>query len=291
MKCLALTAAGIVTAALVLPLTTISADHPGDFDCPNFSSQAAAQAHLRAHPSDPDELDRDGNGVACENNPAPRDLTPVVRTGATAIPAATVVPTPALQAQPVFTVVIPKEILSGRTAAGETLGQVYGTMTAYVGETPCAVSDLAEAARRQEDAVLRIGESDGECRREGATVCFTIGEAGQGRLRERFEIRLGTAVLLTRLGVEPPALLLGPGPLPPPVRGCTGGSPAPFPVIATATAVPTSRPTITSPRTGDAGLTSSDKGGNMPSAAIASVVVVSTMGLLSLGAIKRIPRG
>ncbi len=39
----------------------------GDQDCADFSSQAAAQAHLRADPSDPDGLDADDDGVACEN--------------------------------------------------------------------------------------------------------------------------------------------------------------------------------------------------------------------------------
>src|SRR6266545_1954615 len=57
-------------------------------DCSNFPSQAAAQAHLRADPSDPDGLDAhvgpaDGNdqaggdGIACESNPAPFDREPV----------------------------------------------------------------------------------------------------------------------------------------------------------------------------------------------------------------------
>jgi LPXTG-motif cell wall-anchored protein len=38
----------------------------GDQDCADFSSQAAAQAHLQADPSDPDRLDADNDGVACE---------------------------------------------------------------------------------------------------------------------------------------------------------------------------------------------------------------------------------
>jgi LPXTG-motif cell wall-anchored protein len=48
--------------------------HSSDFD-----SQAAAQAHLRADPSDPDGLDgNDNDGIACESLPAPFDRTPVV---------------------------------------------------------------------------------------------------------------------------------------------------------------------------------------------------------------------
>ena len=37
----------------------------------------AAQEALRANPSDPNDLDRDNDGIACEDNPAPYDQTPV----------------------------------------------------------------------------------------------------------------------------------------------------------------------------------------------------------------------
>ena len=57
-------------------------------NCRHFPSQAAAQAHLRADPSDPDGLDAhvgpaDGNdraggdGIACEGNRAPVDTARV----------------------------------------------------------------------------------------------------------------------------------------------------------------------------------------------------------------------
>jgi hypothetical protein len=60
-----------------------------DQNCSDFPSQAAAQAHLRAKPSDQDGLDgnvgpADGNdhaggdGIACEHNPGPFDLIPVI---------------------------------------------------------------------------------------------------------------------------------------------------------------------------------------------------------------------
>lgn len=63
----------------------------GDFDpsrsigqgnrcnCPDFASQAQAQAVLRADPRDPNKLDADNDGIACESNPAPRDVVPVPR--------------------------------------------------------------------------------------------------------------------------------------------------------------------------------------------------------------------
>jgi hypothetical protein len=49
------------------------------YNCPDFASQADAQAVLRADPTDPNELDRDRDGIACETRPAPRDLVAVPR--------------------------------------------------------------------------------------------------------------------------------------------------------------------------------------------------------------------
>jgi hypothetical protein len=79
----------LLAVATALALTTVPAAFAqDDQDCADFDSQAAAQAHLRADPSDPDGLDAkpgpaDGNdqaggdGIACENNPAPYDRQPV----------------------------------------------------------------------------------------------------------------------------------------------------------------------------------------------------------------------
>jgi micrococcal nuclease len=47
------------------------------YNCPDFASQAQAQAVLRADPRDPNGLDADNDGIACEGNRAPRDLVPV----------------------------------------------------------------------------------------------------------------------------------------------------------------------------------------------------------------------
>jgi hypothetical protein len=38
-----------------------------DQNCDDFASQAEAQAHLEADPSDPDNLDADDDGLACES--------------------------------------------------------------------------------------------------------------------------------------------------------------------------------------------------------------------------------
>ena len=45
-----------------------------DRDCPDFANQAAAQTYFLAHggpAKDPDRLDADGDGVACESLPCP----------------------------------------------------------------------------------------------------------------------------------------------------------------------------------------------------------------------------
>jgi hypothetical protein len=72
----------LIVATLVLALSTAPAYAQDDQNCDDFESQAAAQAHLRQDPSDPDGLDDDNDGVACENHPdypegSPRDETPI----------------------------------------------------------------------------------------------------------------------------------------------------------------------------------------------------------------------
>ncbi|GAA4979848.1 hypothetical protein [Kineococcus glutinatus] len=60
-------AATIVAAAVMAG--PASAHHVGDVDCGDFRYQEDAQAHLIAHPGDPDRLDDDGDGQACESLP------------------------------------------------------------------------------------------------------------------------------------------------------------------------------------------------------------------------------
>jgi hypothetical protein len=59
-------------------------------DCKDYNSQADAQAALRADPSDPNVLDEENDGVACETYPypagTPRDETPVTTTTAPSSP-------------------------------------------------------------------------------------------------------------------------------------------------------------------------------------------------------------
>lgn len=69
---------------LLLPVCTVcalaasaSASAPAapaaDLDCSDFASQAAAQQHLQATPGDPDRLDGDADGRACDTLPCPCD--------------------------------------------------------------------------------------------------------------------------------------------------------------------------------------------------------------------------
>src|SRR5690606_9509967 len=51
--------------------TTEPTDEPGDeLNCDDFDTQEEAQAVLDADPSDPNRLDADGDGVACEDLPS-----------------------------------------------------------------------------------------------------------------------------------------------------------------------------------------------------------------------------
>lgn len=49
------------------------------YECSSFDSQAEAQAVLRADPTDPNVIDRNRDGLACEDNPPPRDTERVPR--------------------------------------------------------------------------------------------------------------------------------------------------------------------------------------------------------------------
>jgi hypothetical protein len=60
-------AAGVLfAAALSIGTGTASA---ADLDCKDFATQAEAQAAFNADPSDPNRLDQDNDGIACETRP------------------------------------------------------------------------------------------------------------------------------------------------------------------------------------------------------------------------------
>jgi endonuclease YncB( thermonuclease family) len=65
-------ALGATLLVLALLATPAAAHHSYDMDCSSFSSQAAAQYHMNAHPGDPDGLDgNDDDGLACESSSCP----------------------------------------------------------------------------------------------------------------------------------------------------------------------------------------------------------------------------
>lgn len=61
-----ITLAAALVALLVLAVPAFA--QSGDLDCPDFSSQAEAQAEYDKDTSDPHDLDRDDDGEACEDS-------------------------------------------------------------------------------------------------------------------------------------------------------------------------------------------------------------------------------
>ena len=62
------TAAGVLVTAVLTFGITGTAQAATDRDCPDFASQAAAQAAFDAVPGDPERLDADNDGIACEDS-------------------------------------------------------------------------------------------------------------------------------------------------------------------------------------------------------------------------------
>ncbi|GAB3139081.1 excalibur calcium-binding domain-containing protein [Amycolatopsis stemonae] len=63
------TAAAVAGIALLGPVPFASAQTAGDLDCSDFHYQEEAQAVLDATPGDPNNLDSDHDGIACESLP------------------------------------------------------------------------------------------------------------------------------------------------------------------------------------------------------------------------------
>ena len=58
----------LFTAALSFGFSGTAQAAADTYNCPDFASQADAQAVYNADPSDPNQLDRDNDGQACEDN-------------------------------------------------------------------------------------------------------------------------------------------------------------------------------------------------------------------------------
>ncbi len=98
----------------------------GDLDCADFASQAEAQATFNADPSDPNGLDADNDGIACEENvpttptatqytppttTAPMTTAPTTTAPTTTAPTATTTTTTALPATGGPSLLIPAGVL------------------------------------------------------------------------------------------------------------------------------------------------------------------------------------
>lgn len=66
MRIRTLAASAVLAAALGVPLAGVAFAQSADRDCPDFASQADAQAALL--PGDPERLDADNDGQACESH-------------------------------------------------------------------------------------------------------------------------------------------------------------------------------------------------------------------------------
>lgn len=56
----------VVSVVATLPLAGVASAQP-ERDCPDFATQADAQAALNSVPGDPERLDADDDGIACES--------------------------------------------------------------------------------------------------------------------------------------------------------------------------------------------------------------------------------
>ena len=59
-------ASGLAVAASVMAATPAVAARSADLDCPDFTSQEQAQGVYDSNPSDPNRLDADNDGIACD---------------------------------------------------------------------------------------------------------------------------------------------------------------------------------------------------------------------------------
>lgn len=62
-----LVATSALTIATSALLTGPAVAASGDLDCPDFTTQSQAQVEYDRDPSDPNRLDDDGDGIACES--------------------------------------------------------------------------------------------------------------------------------------------------------------------------------------------------------------------------------
>lgn len=134
--------AAVAAFAIVLGLRSGGVEAQADLNCDDYPTQAAAQAALRADPSDPYDLDGDDDdGIACESNPGATDLVPVtaaigpyVSPTSTATTTATSTPT----ATPTATATSTATATATPTATATATRTATATATATTSPTPAA---------------------------------------------------------------------------------------------------------------------------------------------------------
>lgn len=87
MRLRTLTVSVIAAALATVPLAGAAAAQPGDRDCPDFASQAEAQEALDSQVGDPERLDRDDDGEACEDHDYGSSPAPTTTPAPTTAPA------------------------------------------------------------------------------------------------------------------------------------------------------------------------------------------------------------
>jgi Excalibur calcium-binding domain len=78
--------AAVLAAGATLPFAGIANAQQGDRDCPDFASQAEAQEALDSQPGDPERLDSDDDGIACESEFGEPTTSPAPTTTAAPAP-------------------------------------------------------------------------------------------------------------------------------------------------------------------------------------------------------------
>ena len=129
------TAAGVLVTAVLTLATAGTANAATDRDCPDFASQAEAQAAFDAVPGDPERLDADNDGIACEDQAYAAAPAP---SSAAATPSSSQVTT-----RP-----------AGAVAAGDGSASEDGSVLPFVlgGAALAAAGGAAVAARRSSRA-------------------------------------------------------------------------------------------------------------------------------------------
>jgi hypothetical protein len=90
-----ITVAAVLTAGATLPFAGVANAQQPDRDCSDFATQAEAQAAFDSRPGDPERLDADNNGIACESEfDAPTTSDEDAPTTTTAPPTTTPAPAP-----------------------------------------------------------------------------------------------------------------------------------------------------------------------------------------------------